>query len=187
MRVIAGSARGLKLSAPAGHNTRPTTDRVKEALFSIISSRHTLQGAQVLDICAGTGALGIEALSRGALSGCFVEHDRSVAKILEKNLASAGFVDRSVCLVADVVKGLQMLSRQEKRFDLIFFDPPYASGLYGQVFSTLLSLNMLEDGALLVAESSARNVLDDRYGPIVKIDRRIYGEVSLEFFVREHP
>ena len=187
MRVIAGSARGLKLAPPVGLNTRPTADRVKESLFSILSSRHTLQNAHVLDICAGTGSLGIEALSRGAAAGYFIEHDRSVARILEKNLASTGFIDRSVCLVTDVIQGLQTLSRQGVRFDLVFFDPPYASGLYTQVFDTLGSLNILAEDALIVAECSTRTVLDERYGPFIKVDRRSYGDVTLEFFSREHP
>lgn len=186
MRVIAGSARGLRLAAPAGMNTRPTADRVKEALFSIIASRRNLLGAHVLDICAGTGALGIEALSRGAAAGSFIEHDRAVAKILEKNLAVSGLAGQADCLVADALKGLQMLYRQKKCFDLVFFDPPYASGLYGPVFEALTALDLLSADALLVAECSARNTLDERYGLLVRIDRRVYGDVALEFFVREH-
>lgn len=186
MRVIAGSARGVRLAAPAGMQTRPTADRVKEALFSIIASRCSIEGSRVLDICAGTGSLGIEALSRGALAACFIEHDRPVLKILEKNLATCAFTDRADCLAVDVFRGLEMLARKQARFDLLFFDPPYASGLYAPVFDALISLKILSDDVLLVAECSARNPLDDRYGELVRSDRRVYGDVALEFFIREH-
>lgn len=187
MRVIAGSARGLRLSAPPGMQTRPTADRVKEALFSIIASRRNLVGARILDICAGTGSLGIEALSRGAACCCFIEQDRHVLTVLEKNLARAGLGSRGECLLLDGLKGLNTLSRQGKTFDIVFFDPPYLSDLYAAVPEALSSLLLLTDGGLLVAECSARIPLAERYDMLVRIDRRVYGETALEFFVRETP
>lgn len=185
MRVIAGSARGLRLAAPDGMQTRPTADRVKEALFSIISSRHAFENARVLDICAGIGALGIEALSRGAASCCFIEQDRKVVKVLERNLATTGFAARSGMVVLDALKGLQQLSRQGELFDIVFFDPPYASGLYATVPEALSSSSLLSDQALLVIECSSKMPLAERYGMLVSIDRRIYGDTALEFFARE--
>jgi len=185
MRVIAGSARGMRLTSPDGIQTRPTADRVKESLFSIISSRREFEGARVLDICAGTGGLGIEALSRGAASCCFIEHDRKVVKILERNLSTTGFAAQSECISLDVLKGLQLLSRQEKCFDMVFFDPPYASGLYADVPETLNALQLLTDQALLVIECSSKMTLAERFGLLFRIDRRIYGDTALEFFVRE--
>jgi 16S rRNA (guanine966-N2)-methyltransferase len=187
MRVIAGSARGVKLAAPAGMQTRPTGDRVKEALFSIISSRRDLFGARILDLCAGTGSLGIEALSRGAASCCFIELERPVLGILEKNLVRAGLDGKGECLALDALKGLVMLSRQGKVFDIVFFDPPYSSDLYALVPEALSSLSLLSDGGLLVAECSSRNLLADRQGELVKVDRRVYGDTALEFFIRETP
>ena len=185
MRVIAGSARGVRLAAPAGLQTRPTGDRVKEALFSIIASRWELTGARVLDICAGTGSLGIEALSRGAVSCCFIEQERPVLTILEKNLVRAGLDSKAECLLLDAIKGLNLLSRQGKSFDIVFLDPPYSSSLYATVPEALSSLLLLSDGGLLVAECSARTHLAERYGMLVRIDRRVYGDTALEFFVRE--
>ena len=185
MRVIAGSARGLKLAAPPGLQTRPTADRVKEALFSIIASRRDLAGAQVLDICAGTGSLGIEALSRGAASCCFIEQERPVLGILEKNLSKAGLAGRGECLALDAIHGLNRLSKQGKTFDIVFLDPPYSSGLYSTVPEALSSLLLLSDGGLLIAECSSRTPLSDRYGMLVRVDRRAYGDTALEFFVRE--
>jgi 16S rRNA (guanine966-N2)-methyltransferase len=185
MRVIAGSARGLRLAAPAGLQTRPTADRVKEALFSIIVSRREIFGARVLDICAGTGSLGIEALSRGAASCCFIEQSRPVLDILERNLSRAGLASKADCLASDVLGGLKLLLRKGKAFDICFFDPPYSSGLYMPVIEALSAFSLLTDTALLVAECSSRNLLADQVGDLVKIDSRIYGDTALEFFARE--
>ena len=186
MRVIAGSARGVRLAAPDGRQTRPTADRVKEALFSIILSRHSIDGARVLDICAGTGGLGIEALSRGAAFCSFIEQERQVLKVLDKNLVASGFSARSECLALEALKGLQQLSRQGKIFDIVFLDPPYSSNLYVSILEVLCPLSLLSDEALLVAECPSRAPLAERYGTLVRIDRRIYGDTALEFFVREH-
>ena len=185
MRVIAGSVRGVRLAAPDGMQTRPTADRVKEALFSIIASRYAFADARVLDICAGTGSLGIEALSRGAGFCSFIEQDRKVAKILERNLSSTAFSAVSECIVLDALKGLQLLSRQGKRFDLVFFDPPYASGLYDSVPEALDTLSLLSDQAVLVMECSSKTPLAERYGMLIRNDRRVYGDTALEFFVKE--
>lgn len=185
MRVIAGSARGVRLAAPDGLQTRPTADRVKEALFSIIASRFAIADARVLDICAGTGSLGIEALSRGAAFCSFIEQDRKVAKILERNLATTAFTAESECIVLDALKGLQLLSRQGKHFDLVFFDPPYAAGLYDAVAQALNTLTLLSDQAVLVMECSSKMPLAERYGILVRNDRRVYGDTALEFFVKE--
>ena len=106
MRVIAGTCRGKKLAAPPGITTRPTSDRVKEALFSILASRIDFADIRVLDICAGTGSLGIEALSRGAGSCCFIESNISVKSILDKNLMVTGCQERSEIMNMDAVKAL---------------------------------------------------------------------------------
>jgi 16S rRNA (guanine(966)-N(2))-methyltransferase RsmD len=185
MRVIAGSARGARLAAPRGTKTRPTADRVKEALFSILNSRCKLEGARVLDICAGTGSLGIEALSRGAASCCFIENDRSVMTILEKNLELTGFVVKAECLNLGAFEGLKLLSRKTGQFDVVFFDPPYSSDLYSIIPDELSSLPLLSDGAIFIAECSSRIPLPDCFGRLVKFGRRTYGDSSLEFFARE--
>jgi 16S rRNA (guanine(966)-N(2))-methyltransferase RsmD len=185
MRVIAGSARGVKLAAPVGLKTRPTADRVKEALFSIISSRCGFENSKVLDLCAGTGGLGIESLSRGASSCCFVEQDRSVIQILKQNLVTTGFADRSDCVQMEVIKALQQQVRCGNVFDIVFFDPPYSSDLYTAVIEALSLLSLMSEEGLLVAECSSRIPLADRYGKYERIDRRIYGDTALEFFVRE--
>lgn len=185
MRVIAGSVRGMKLAAPRGMQTRPTADRVREALFSIVSSRRDLEEAQVLDICAGTGSLGIEALSRGADFCCFVEHDRHVQAVLEKNLAATGLAARSQILTLDCLKALRLLASQGRRFDVAFFDPPYASALYDTVPEAVGALSLLADDGVLIVECAVRNPLPERVGTLIKRDRRVYGDTALEFFMLE--
>ncbi len=183
MRVIAGSARGTRLVAPRGMLTRPTADRVREALFSIIQSRYELNGAHVLDICAGTGGLGIEALSRGAASCCFVEKSREAIKCLKQNLLTTHCVERATLLEMDLLKALPLLAGRDRRYTIIFFDPPYASDLYSTVMLKLSSLELLALEGVFIAESATRNILPDLVGNFVKVDRRIYGDTSLELYV----
>jgi 16S rRNA (guanine(966)-N(2))-methyltransferase RsmD len=185
MRVIAGTCRGKKLTAPTGVTTRPTSDRVKEALFSILSSRIDFTDLRVLDICAGTGSLGIEALSRGAGSCCFIESNQSVKSILEKNLLVTCFQSRSELVTMDAMKALHFIAGRGQRFDLAFFDPPYDAGLYQMVLDTVGSAALLTPGSILVAECSARNPLQESYGRLKRIDRRVYGETALELLVLE--
>lgn len=185
MRVISGTCRGKKLSAPSGVTTRPTSDRVKEALFSILASRMDFADIRVLDICAGTGSLGIEALSRGAESCCCIECNQSVKSILEKNLAVTHCQERSVIMDMDAVKALLLLSRRGQNFDLIFFDPPYDSELYTRVPEAIASGSLLTSGSILVIECAARNPLSEAYGQLKRFDRRVYGDTALELFEME--
>lgn len=185
MRVIAGTERGRKLSAPPGVTTRPTSDRVKEALFSILASRIDFAGVRLLDICAGTGSLGIEALSRGAGMCCFIECNLSVKKILEKNLEVTCSQNRSEIVAMDAVKALNVIAGRGRRFDLALFDPPYDSELYRRVPELLDSAALLIPGSILAAECSVRNPLSESYGGLRRFDRRVYGETALEFFIQE--
>jgi len=185
MRVIAGTGRGRKLSAPPGVTTRPTSDRVKEALFSILASRIKFADIRVLDICAGTGSLGIEALSRGAGSCCFIESNLSVKAILKKNLIVTDCLNRSEIVTMDAVKALQAIAGRGQRFDLAFFDPPYDSELYQRVPEELDAAALLTPGSILVAECSVRNPLPESCGRLKRFDRRVYGETALELFIQE--
>lgn len=185
MRVVAGTSRGKKLSAPAGVSTRPTSDRVKEALFSILSSRIDFTDVRVLDVCAGTGSLGIEAMSRGAGSCCFIEYSKSVNAVLEKNLLATGYLDRSEILAMDAVRALSVIAGRGRCYDLVFFDPPYDSALYGCVPEALVSSGLLASGSILVVECSIRNRLPESYGCLKRFDRRVYGETALELFTVE--
>ena len=182
MRVVAGAFRGKKLTAPHGIVTRPTSDRVKEALFNILSSRIDFDKIRVLDICAGTGGLGIEAISRGAAFCCFIECNKSVISILVKNLIDTGCKGASDVLNMDAVTALHRSEKRGHQFDLIFFDPPYPSDLYQTVPHVLASSGLLAQGSVFVSECSVRNPLPDSYGRLKRFDRRVYGETALEFF-----
>ncbi len=123
MRVVAGEARGRTLVAPDGSGTRPTSDRVRESIFNMLFSLQATEGAAVLDLYAGCGALGIEALSRGAESCVFVEQHRRAVSCIETNLELTGFSDQATVVQADAISWVQA---QDRRFDLVLADPPYA-------------------------------------------------------------
>ena len=183
MRVIAGSARGRRLVAPTGNATRPTADRVKEALFSILHSLDTLDDARVLDLFAGSGALGIEAVSRGARSAVFIEQSAPALKALSSNLEVCGFTPQATVMGCNVTRGLAQLVRNKAQFDLIFLDPPYHGALYLETIMALAGL--VTEHTVLVAESASKNPLPDRIGQFVCISRRTYGDTMLEFFTTE--
>ncbi len=183
MRIIAGEHRGIRLLSPSGLATRPTSDRVKEALFSILSSRINLSDLVVLDIFAGTGSLGIEALSRGARLCYFIEYNRSAVTVLSRNLANIAGSDRSEIFTVDALKALQIISKRDKRFDLVFLDPPYSGNLYQPVLDFLCASGILSPEAIVVAECSARNPLNESYGNLRHVARRVYGDTALELFV----
>lgn len=122
MRIVAGSARGRRIEAPPGEGTRPTLDRVRESIFNSLGSLGAVEGATVLDLFAGSGAMGLEALSRGAAHVTFVESDRRATGVIRRNLDHLGFADRASVVVADVMDHL----RRGPRVDLALCDPPYA-------------------------------------------------------------
>jgi 16S rRNA (guanine(966)-N(2))-methyltransferase RsmD len=163
--------------------TRPTADRVREALFSIIQSRYELAGMQVLDMCAGAGGLGIEALSRGASSCCFIEKDREALKCLKQNLQTTHCAGRATLLEMDLLGALSLLAGRGSCYSIIFFDPPYASGLYLPVAHKIASCGLLAPEGLFIAESAARTILPDQMGDLFKIDRRLYGDTALEMYI----
>ena len=147
MRVISGSARGLKLASPEGLDTRPTLDRVKEALFSILAPE--LRGAAVLDLFAGSGALGIEALSRGGERAVFVDKSPKAVAVIKKNLESSRLRERATILERD---SLDYLRDCGGGFDLIFLDPPYGGGLYERALGLIAEKKLLSPGGAVAAE-----------------------------------
>lgn len=146
MRVISGSARGLKLISPPGLDTRPTLDRVKEALFSMLTP--VLRGAAVLDLFAGSGALGIEALSRGSDSAVFVDNSKEAEAAVRKNLENSRFGEKARFVGGDA---LSFLNSCKDSFDVIFMDPPYGGGLYEKVLTLIDEKGLLSpDGVISV-------------------------------------
>lgn len=147
MRVITGKARGVQLKTPEGMLTRPTTDRVKEALFSII--HFEIPGAKVLDLFGGTGQLGIEALSRGAKSAVFVDAQESACKIIRENLKRTKLEKEGRVVRGDY---LQYLNRCSERFDIILLDPPYAEVFLENALKRITEIDILETDGIIVTE-----------------------------------
>ena len=178
MRVITGSARGRRLSAPAGDDVRPTTDRVKEAVFSII--QFDIPGASFLDLFSGSGQMGIEALSRGASSAVFVDLSKASVASTRGNIESAGFAGRAEVVAGD---SIAFLRRTSKRFDIAFLDPPYSSGLLSRAMEALPAV--MAPGGVVICESDGSDVLADSYGPLKRAREYTYGKVRLTKYISE--
>lgn len=152
MRVISGSARGLKLKTPVGLNTRPTLDRIKESLFNIIAS--DLYEADFLDLFSGSGSIGIEALSRGASSAVFVDDNRKSTDVIKDNLNFTRLGERAQIMNSDFSSALVRLKDMQKDFDIVFMDPPYGSGLAQKAVEEIRRLAVLRHGGFIIAEQS---------------------------------
>lgn len=157
MRVISGSARGRKLIAPEGLETRPTTDRIKESLFNIIAM--DLYDCAFLDLFSGSGGIGIEALSRGAKKAVFVEKSAKAAAVIEENIKAARVDDRATLLKTDVLAAINMLKNKNEKFNIIFLDPPYSAGLYESVLDAICKTGILNEDGYIICEHDMANEL----------------------------
>lgn len=156
MRVIAGGAHGRRIAAPKGLATRPATGRIRQSIFSRLSSRLDFAGLSVLDLFAGSGSLGIEALSRGAERAVFVDSSLAAAQAIRKNLAAFDFGSRATVLMLNVNKALARLAAQGDRFDLVFIDAPYRADTSAEVAGRLASNGLLSMEAWVVIRQSSR-------------------------------
>ncbi|MDF1726527.1 MAG: 16S rRNA (guanine(966)-N(2))-methyltransferase RsmD [Sulfitobacter sp.] len=177
MRIIAGRFRGMALAAlgkgDAGAHLRPTADRVRESLFSMLTSRDVLQGARVLDLFAGTGALGFEALSRGAREVCFVENGRTGQRLIEENRQKLRVEDEITIMRNDATR---LGSWPSAPFDLVFLDPPYGKGMGQQALEGLRTGAWLAPGALIVWEESSAMEAPDGFE---RLESRRYGDTHI--------
>ncbi len=180
MRIIAGTARGRRLKAPRGDSVRPTADRAREALFSILATR--IAGARVFDLCAGTGAVGLEALSRGAELAIFVERDRAALEALRANVAACGAADRSAIHETDVVAFLEGAGRPGPR-DLVFADPPWA----GDLGERILALLGGAPPGLFVLEHDSRRPPAPGAGSLGLLRTVVHGDTGLSFYENTGP
>jgi len=179
VRVITGLAKGRRLTLPRGVDLRPTSGRIKESIFNIIGP--WLEGERVLDLFAGIGSLGIEALSRGASEACFVEQNARVVASLRKNLELCGFVERSEIMEMNVDRGLRFLHHRRAAFELIFIDPPYGRRLLKHTLRELERARVLAEGGLIVAEHAREELLPPRLGGLELTDQRFYGRTVVSF------
>lgn len=175
MRVIAGSARGRKLRTPEGNDFRPTTDRVKEAMFSIV--HFDLDGARVLDLFSGSGQMGIEALSRGAAHCVFVDSSRDSFEITKENVTNSGFYNSSRLLMMDSIEYLKLGRHQ---FDVVILDPPYNKGILLEVLPLLERL--VADGGKVLCEHEQGLVLPESVGRLELKKKYRYGKIEVTLY-----
>jgi len=179
MRVIAGEYGGRRLEAPRGLRTRPTSDRVREALFMSLGD---LTGRRVVDLFAGSGALGIEALSRGAAFADFVDSDRNARVVLERNLAALGAGNRAKIWPLSLPRGLARLASRLRDADLVLVDPPYGGGDARDVLEALGRREALRPGARVVVERHQKDALPEKAGTLVLDRERRYGETVVNLY-----
>lgn len=182
MRVIAGAAKGHNLQTIEGLATRPTTDRIKETLFNIIA--FDLPECSFLDLFSGSGAIGIEALSRGAKEAVFVDAAAECQKVITANLQHTKLQDRARLMKTDVFSALDKLGAEGKKFDIIFMDPPYESGLYESVLEKVIEKGLLKEEGYLIAEGSSQIPLTPPAGMKV-LREKAYKTTILTFLCLE--
>ena len=182
MRVITGRAKGRRLKTVRGTVVRPTSDRVKAALFSVLGSRFDLVDRMVLDLFAGTGAVGIEALSRGAKRVVFVEHGRRALAALQANVKTCGFAEQAEILPFTVERALRHLRLHGPQFDGVLVDPPYGSGQSAGTLEQLGQTGILQDEAWVMVERLITDVLADTYGTLRLTETRRYGKTGLALY-----
>ena len=182
MRIVGGDLGGRVLRAPVGAATRPTSEKVREAIFGILNRLGGPMGdARVLDLFAGSGALGIEALSRGAVHATFVDFGKAPLGVIRGNLRELGLEARATVLGSDAVAAAARLV--SPGFDFVFIDPPYASDL-GKRASLALPLESLAPEATIIIEHDRRHAPPETLGSLVRIDERRYGDTLVSFYQR---
>lgn len=180
MRIISGKYKGHLLTHFSADHIRPTTDRVKETLFNIL--QNDIAGARVLDLFAGTGNLGLEALSRGAAEVFFVEsHSRSL-EIIRKNIEKLKVTEPHTVWNQDVIRFLQ--KPPNSNFDIIFADPPFTREMADEVLTVISTSPVFSAHSVLAIESAKREKLEDNYGDVIRSDQRIFGDKILSFFTK---
>ncbi|MEC0247249.1 16S rRNA (guanine(966)-N(2))-methyltransferase RsmD [Paenibacillus chitinolyticus] len=183
MRVISGSARGRSLKAVPGMSTRPTTDKVKEAIFSMIGPY--FDGGAGLDLFAGTGGLGIEALSRGLDTCIFIDLEKKSLDTVRHNLEVTGLTDRAEIYRNDAGRALKALEKRGKQFGLVFLDPPYRFKITGELMQKMKGLGLLEQGATIVVEHDAADKLPEVFEGFVMQRRADYGDTAVTLYTFE--
>lgn len=179
MRIIGGESRGRAIRLPGGCRIRPTADRIKEALFNILGP---VAGNSFIDLFAGCGNIGLEALSRGASRSVFVEKDLRLIKVIRENLDFLGFEGRAEVIAADVETGVRRLRKRVERFDILFADPPYEEGFLAEIESWLEGAELLTENGIIILQHSLREPLKQPLTqPLVMTDQRRYGDTLLSF------
>ncbi|MHA0855914.1 16S rRNA (guanine(966)-N(2))-methyltransferase RsmD [Paenibacillus sp. CMAA1364] len=180
MRVVSGSAKGRTLKSVPGTGTRPTTDKVKEAIFSMIGPY--FEGGIVLDLFAGTGALGIEALSRGMNHGIFIDLEPKSIETIRMNLKTTRLEDQAEVFRNDALRALKVLEKRDIRIDIVFLDPPYIMKNADEILLQMHDRSLLQEGATIVIEHDSKYVYADELLRFRCIRKAIYGEVAITIY-----
>ena len=183
MKVLSGRAKGRKLRFPklsGGQRLRPLTGKVKEALFNILASKNP--DSRFLDLFAGTGSVGIEALSRGAKLAIFVENNRKAVQALRENLEITGFTDRAEVYCLDVMRAIKVIDRSGGKFDIIYIGAPYGSDLLENTIKEIARISIIDNEGVVIAERSIRDKIADSYGELIKLRDARYGDTVLSFY-----
>lgn len=185
MRITGGADRGRSLRAPRGLRVRPTADKVRGAVFNILSARTDINGQRWLDLFAGSGALGLEALSRGAGKVTFVDSSWESCRCTMQNLERVGLAERAEVRRLTLPRGVRRLARELTRFEGAFVDPPYRRSLAAATLAELGDSGLLEQDAWVIAEHAAEESLAERYGALIRTDLRRYGSTAISLYVME--
>ncbi len=184
MRIVAGEAKGARLQVPPGREVRPTSDRVREAVFSSLGT--SVRGARVLDLFGGSGALGLEAMSRGASEAVFVERSGMIRKVLETNIATLGYQKNSRVIPGNALGALRRLGSEKERFDIVFVDPPYASDLAQRAVEELAASDLMTPLAIIVVERTGSKIIHYPKSLQVSTTKR-YGNTAITFLRQTEP
>ena len=181
MRIIGGEYRGRILKMPKGVTIRPTQDRVREAVFNVI--REIIPKASVLDLYAGSGAFGIEALSRGAYSSIYVDNNINCIRAIKSNLFVLGDkIQFTQVLKSDAVKAIQRFKKQNKKFDLIFLDPPYYKDLAKNSLIKIDACDILSQHGFVIAEHFKKDIMPEKIGTLLLFKKKRYGDTVISFY-----
>ena len=180
VRIIGGIYRGRRLRAVEGLAVRPTSDRLRETLFNILAPR--VEGSRFLDICAGSGAVGLEALSRGASEATLIDNSSRACSVIEANLRALGIKREASVINRDATAALKRLAEESKQFDIAFLDPPYASGIYAAVMHTLATTGLLSNDSIVIVEHRAKVPPETEYDGLRLFREVKQGESAIAFY-----
>lgn len=180
MRIVSGNIKGLRLKSVPGQSTRPTTDKVKESIFNMIGPY--FDGGMVLDLYAGSGAIGLEALSRGMEKAIFVDRDKKAIETIHRNIQLAKLEDQTEVFRADAKRALKAIQKQERKFDLIFLDPPYAKEQLNKDLLFIETNDLVNPYGFIVLEHSANVLIDGELVSFKQIRDEKYGDTRVTIF-----
>ncbi|WP_456082562.1 16S rRNA (guanine(966)-N(2))-methyltransferase RsmD [Leptotrichia sp.] len=183
MRVTAGTLKNRKIKSREGRETRPTLERIKEAIFSIIGDK--VVDAKFLDLYSGTGNIAIEALSRGAKRAVMIEQDKEALRIIIDNIDTLGLTNVSRAYKNDVSRAIEILGRKNEKFDIIFLDPPYKENISISTIGKVSENNILAEGGIIISEHSIYEKMPEKIGNFVKYDERNYNKKIVTFYCYE--